>query len=214
MGVYGELGRYPLFINRFSRIVKYWCKIIETDNILIKYIYNSLLLDIQMGKQNWCSSVKYLSDTHGFSYVRENPHAVNSKAFILISKSVDIFKQNWYNNIINLSTLHLYKKFKMAFECEKYLDNLPLSTRIAMSRFRLSSHHLKIETGRYKQERIERSMRKCQLCNHQDVEDEYHFLLICPVFSDIRKNILVGPISSGQVFTCLFFLWTVLILLF
>ena len=39
MGVYGELGRHPLFINRFSRIAKYWYKIIETDNILIKYIY-------------------------------------------------------------------------------------------------------------------------------------------------------------------------------
>ena len=57
-----------------------------------------------------------------------------------------------------------------------------------MSRFRLSSHNLKIETGRYKQERIERSMRKCQLCNHQDIKDEYHFLLICPVYSDIRKK--------------------------
>ena len=76
----------------------------------------------------------------------------------------------------------------MTFEFEKYLDNLPLSIRIAMCRFRLSSHNLKIETGRYKQERIEISMRKCQLCNnHQDIEDEYHFSLICPVYSDTRQ---------------------------
>ena len=26
--------------------------------------------------------------------------------------------------------------------------------------------------------RIERSMKKCQLCNHQDSEDKYHILLI------------------------------------
>ena len=81
MGVYGELGRYPLFINRYSRIVKYWCKIVESDNILIKHIYNLLLLDVQRGKQNWCSNVKYLLDSYGFSYVWENPSSVNLKAF-------------------------------------------------------------------------------------------------------------------------------------
>ena len=120
----------------------------------------------------------------------ENPHAVNLKAFCTDFKIrvVDIFIQNWYNNITYSCSLHLYREFKMTFEIEKYLDNLPLSTRIAMSRFRLSSHNLNIETGRYKQERIERSMRKCQLCNHQDIEDEYHFLLICPVYSDFRKK--------------------------
>ena len=31
-------------------------------------------------------------------------------------------------------------------------------------------------------------MRKCQLCNHQDIDDEYLFLLICPVYSDIRQK--------------------------
>ena len=52
MGVYGELGHYPLFINCYARIVKYWCKIVESDNILIKHTYNSLLMDVQRGKQN------------------------------------------------------------------------------------------------------------------------------------------------------------------
>ena len=91
----------------------------------------------------------------------------------------------------------------MTFELEKYLDNLTLSTRIAMCRFRLWYHSLKIETGGYKQERIERSMRKCQLCNHQDIEDEYHFLLICPVYSDTKYQFRQGKclqvcLSYGQ----------------
>ena len=34
--VYGELGRYPLYINRFVRIIKYWSKLQTTDNILLK----------------------------------------------------------------------------------------------------------------------------------------------------------------------------------
>ena len=190
MGVYGELGRYPLFINRYSRIVKYWCKIVESDNILIKHIYNLLLLDVQRGKQNWCSNVKYLLDSYGFSYVWENPTSVNLKAFQaeIRLRIIDVFKQTWYNSLTNSSSLSLYKEFKVKFEFEKYLDNLPFSTRIAMSKLRLSSHKLRIETGRYKQQRTDRSLRKCQFCNSQDLEDEYHFLLICPLYTDIRKK--------------------------
>ena len=36
IAVYGELGRYPLYINRFVRIIKYWLKVKYSENIFIK----------------------------------------------------------------------------------------------------------------------------------------------------------------------------------
>ena len=45
-----------------------------------------------------------------------------------------------------------------------------------------------VEEGRYRG--IERTMRKCSLCSMNVVEDEYHFLLICPAYTDLRKNCL------------------------
>ena len=39
-GVYGELGRYPLYISRYVRILKYWFKLRNTDNVLLKAMYN------------------------------------------------------------------------------------------------------------------------------------------------------------------------------
>ena len=107
-----------------------------------------MLLNVQTEKQNWCSNVKYLLDTHGFSDFWENPRTFKTFRTDFKVRVVDVFKQNWYDNIINSSSLNLYQEFKITFILEKYLNNLPLSTRIAMSRFRLSSHHLKIETGR------------------------------------------------------------------
>ena len=53
-----------------------------------------------------------------------------------------------------------------------------------MSRFRLSSHLLAIETGRYNG--TERQHRICNLCNHNQIESEYHILLCCPAYSNIR----------------------------
>ena len=29
--------------------------------------------------------------------------------------------------------------------------------------------------------------RVCTLCDHNDIEDEFHFILKCPFYSDIRK---------------------------
>ena len=33
--VYGELGRYPLYISRYVRILEYWFRLIQTDNIIM-----------------------------------------------------------------------------------------------------------------------------------------------------------------------------------
>ena len=78
---------------------------------------------------------------------------------------MDNFKQKWFNEIENSRSLSTYKVLKNNFEFENYLDMLPKKLRIFMTRLRLSSHQLKIETGRYAQNRIERNLRYCTLCD-------------------------------------------------
>ena len=51
-GVYGELGRYPLYVFRYVRIIKYWCKVLNTDNIIIQKVYEQGLRDFENGKVN------------------------------------------------------------------------------------------------------------------------------------------------------------------
>ena len=41
--VYSELGRYPLFIKRYEQIIKYWLKIIHSDNIILKTVIRDYL---------------------------------------------------------------------------------------------------------------------------------------------------------------------------
>ena len=38
MAVYGELGRYPLYTSRYMKIIKYWYKLLDTKNIILKTI--------------------------------------------------------------------------------------------------------------------------------------------------------------------------------
>ncbi len=56
---------------------------------------------------------------------------------------------------------------------------------MALSRLRLSSHCLNIEVGRY-HPRVPRHRRYCTQCNTLDIEDEYHFILICSKYRQIR----------------------------
>ena len=60
--------------------------------------------------------------------------------------------------------------------------------RIALSRLRCLAHKLMVEKGRFRN--IERRMSYCQFCNMIKVEDEFHFVLVCPAFRDLQKDIL------------------------
>ena len=58
--------------------------------------------------------------------------------------------------------------------------------RVALTRLRVSSHRLEIETGRWhKPQKNPLSDRKCQLCN--TLEDEFHFILECPLYHEYRQ---------------------------
>ena len=77
---------------------------------------------------------------------------------------------------------------KDSLSYELYLDVLPNSLRFFVTRIRLSALSLRVQTGRFGSNRNPRNELYCQCCNSLDIEDEYHFTLICPCFSNIRKK--------------------------
>ena len=56
--------------------------------------------------------------------------------------------------------------------------------RYIITRWRLSNHNLKIETGRYTRIPNDRSSRVCETCNI--LEDEHHVIFVCPRYTQIR----------------------------
>ena len=96
--VYGELGRYPLYSSRYVRILKYWLRLIQTDNIIMQTVYKISYEDCLKGKKNWVSIVKKLPYDYGFNYVFDNQTVVNEVVFL------SMFKQRILIIIIN----HIY----------------------------------------------------------------------------------------------------------
>ena len=87
--------------------------------------------------------------------------------------------------------LRTYDTFKQVINFEPYLYFIEnTSLRKIYSRFRLSSHDLEIERARYGAKSTPPDERLCGLCNLHEVENEFHFLMICPRYAHERNYVL------------------------
>ena len=97
----------------------------------------------------------------------------------------DIDGQLWHDNLLSVNKLDSYRLFKTNLVCEQYILLLDKHVYISvLAKFRCSGHKLLVEQGRHAN--LSRDLRICKLCDLNEVEDERHFLLKCPFFSDLR----------------------------
>ena len=57
-----------------------------------------------------------------------------------------------------------------------------------LTKLRLSSHKLLVESGRWTKPKINYHERLCTLCDENDIEDEYHILMKCNYFVNLREK--------------------------
>ena len=82
----------------------------------------------------------------------------------------------------------VYKHLTDNFELQYYLrKNITPNFQKLLCKIRISCHPLAVETGRYSN--TPRAQRLCPLCK-SDIEDEYHFLLICPAYDSVRTKFI------------------------
>ena len=97
----------------------------------------------------------------------------------------DQFIQTWHSRCDDNRKLNYYKLYKTQFHVEKYIMAIDVDKfRTSMANFRSSVHKLMIEKGRHYD--ISREYRLCPYCESV-IEDEYHFVIVCPLYSNIRK---------------------------
>lgn len=155
-----------MYINRFVRILKYYFKQCNSDNIIINAIVEESVSDIEKGKTNWFIQVRDIFSRYGFYDVWLCPRNVHEGSFLTLFKQrlINEFLQKWRADVSTNNVLLLYKHFRTTFCLETYLDGI-ISRRLraAITKILISSHNLRIQTGRYAREGLDRNQRYCQL---------------------------------------------------
>lgn len=65
--------------------------------------------------------------------------------------------------------------------------NIPKHIRSAMAQFRCGVLPLRIETGRFRGEHA--TERTCKFCILDEIENEFHFLLKCTLYNNLRSEL-------------------------
>jgi len=187
----GELGRLPMRMNIDIEIIRFWLKCIHIDSpVIVKDCYQYQYTRANMGLKCWGFYVKNLLNSYGFGALWVNQQVENSELFLqdFKQRSIDIASQMWHTEIVDCPKLRTYCKFKVCLKREKYLDCIPNTIfKKALARFRVSSHDLYIESGR--RMGLPTTQRLCPFgCNQ--IEDEFHFLLICPIYVGFRNTFI------------------------
>lgn len=192
--LYGELGRFPMYIMRKLNMIKYWIKLLNSgNNSIVRLTYDMLKLDternISYNKTNWAYQIKHILETHGLLYLWLDQDYMDINYDFIKQRILDNYKQTWFSNIHNSPRLSLYSRIKNDFCFERYLDVIKEKKYLfALCRLRVSAHSLLIETGRHMN--IPRENRICKNCTMNVIENEFHFILVCPRFREIRKKYL------------------------
>ena len=187
--IYGDCGRYPLWINASVRCVRYWMRILKMDKCRLPYQVYNMMLNKSEDCQTWVSKVRGILLRHGFEAIWEAQQVDEERSFIsrLKERLVGQFLQEWKTKLGASDRYILYRQIKSAFKVENYLHVLKNKmSRDMYIRFRMGITDLFIHKSRYKKDP---ESRLCPLCTERE-EDENHFLLYCPALYDLQEKYL------------------------
>ena len=183
IGVLLETGEIPLSCHAKKICIKNWCRI--TRNKCNKIVMDSFTNSIT-NKLSWPLrireefSVVGLLDT--FLAAGSTAHA----EVTFFQRTIDIFHQSGFAQIRDPNSI----LFKTEIGTEKYLTEISNQhDRTNLTKIRLSNHTLMIEKGRH--QKIDKSLRFCPFCKNC-IEDELHFVMVCPVYKHQRNLLFKG----------------------
>ena len=118
--IYGELGRYPLYIDIKQRMVSYCIKLItgkqsKICSVVYRLMYH--LCNTQNVNFSWLNSVKNILDECGFSYIWETQIFISEVwlKFNIKMRLHDQFQQTWRETLHICSRTLNYCIFKETF---------------------------------------------------------------------------------------------------
>eukprot|EP00745_Piridium_sociabile_P022013 TRINITY_DN34072_c0_g1_i3.p1 TRINITY_DN34072_c0_g1~~TRINITY_DN34072_c0_g1_i3.p1 ORF type:complete len:362 (+),score=-8.76 TRINITY_DN34072_c0_g1_i3:191-1276(+) len=187
--IYGELGRFPIYLNSYIKCISYWLKLVRMNEHRLPAIaYKTLRKLDNRGKVTWVTKIRQYLCANGFSFVwlEQGVGCVRSFLSCLKQRAIDCRWQEWDGHIDKSERFSLFKLIKTNHLLEPYLSmNMNRFIRCSLTKVKFGISDIAIHRQRYKAD-VSRNV-MCPLCR-ADEEDEVHFVLCCPMLNDLRQK--------------------------
>jgi hypothetical protein len=100
--IYCKLGRYPSLINIKVRMIRFWCKLVNSQGDKLS---STLFSVLRKYNYTMCKSIKSILNDSGLPHIWQTMDQVNSssikkKVFEILNNQ---FQQSWYSDMYNSS---------------------------------------------------------------------------------------------------------------
>jgi hypothetical protein len=203
--LHGELGWSPIYTKIVISVIKYWHRAVnqEDDSLLQQAIHTQTKLKTN-GKANFLEIVKQLLLKLNIytPLAALKSYTVPQINHVIKNSVHDTVECEWRDALHKTSNcirpqgnkLRTYNTFKSHFKLEPYLIHVKKKAhRKSLCQLRTSTHPLRIEKGRHLG--LKAADRICLHCSQGKVEDEFHFLLECPLYH-LERNIFMEKIGN------------------
>jgi hypothetical protein len=201
--LYRELGEYPMQLYVARQVLLFANKLRAMPaGTWARQAMLDAWLEHRQGNQNWWTQVVNFCTELGLEpAVAGDEHvwpcySVSECVLAIMEKCHSVFLGAELGS--KVSTYHQHFGMKMSdgsmpptsWDKAPYLRMALASDRVCkLARFRLSSHYLAVETGRWS--RVSQQSRICTKCQLGVVQDEHHAVFVCPALHDIRRELPV-----------------------
>ena len=195
-----ETGRLPLKLNILLRIIKFWIHLESLpENSIAK---QCLIISNQLANETKPSFMLTVNEIiHNYLDIQKQSHSKT----IQNNNNIPTIKHNLQKIKCHITTslkrhqlelirsnkkLCFYSIFKTDVSRSDYLEQVKNQKhRRAVAKLRSGNHSLRIESGRHCIPKLPESLRICQYCHSNQIEDEIHFLFHCDRYRTIRQQI-------------------------
>ena len=169
-------------------MIKFWLHLVKNNDqsSILAYAFSLYNQTTNQNSESWVGCIKEIFKCINLQFIYNNISTL--KETYVLKKVKQNLKENFQTirknklfndkrkNIEHTNKLRTSRKFKNVFHLEPYLLYLNKEERHTLTTFRISSHRLEVEIGRYFGLKFENII--CKLCNDH-VKDEEHFMISC-----------------------------------
>ena len=139
---------------------------------------------------NWASKVKEMLKNLVFNYAWINQNVHNTFSFFKLCNQQlkDQYVANWNTSMSSSPDRKLYMLIKENIICSKYMNVIKVQTHnFVYITFLTQNCNIPVVSGKWYHRKVYNE-RMCTACNV--LGDEYHFVIECPINTDIRSTYL------------------------